>query len=65
MILSSRYCCTYAEHLPEVWVSKPEGDVGDMKSLGLGLAVCAFRNSRYWWLTVSLGGIICLLENTE
>lgn len=34
---------TYAKHLPEVRVSKPEGDVGHMESLGLGLAVRALR----------------------
>lgn len=34
---------THAKHLPEVRVSKPEGDVGHMESLGLGLAVRALR----------------------
>lgn len=34
---------THAKHLPEVRISKPEGDVGHMESLGLGLAVRALR----------------------
>lgn len=54
---------TYAKHLPEVRVSKPEGDVGHMKSLGLGLAVRALRYRLCWRLTVRLGGVLCLLGN--
>lgn len=54
---------TYAKHLSEIRISKSEGDVGHMKSLGLGLTVCAFRYRLCWWLTICLSSIICLLGN--
>lgn len=62
--IMSQCTSTYTEHLPEVWVSEPKGDVGHVESLGLNLAVCAFRYSLCWRLSVCLGGVICLLGNT-
>lgn len=33
---------TYAKHLSEVRIPEPEGDVGDMQPLGLGLVFRVF-----------------------
>lgn len=51
--------------MPEVGVSKPEGDVGHVESLGLGLAVRALGEGLRGRLAVRLGGVLRLLGDTE
>lgn len=51
---------TYAEHLPEVWISEPEGNVGDVQSLWLRLVFRAFGGLRLL-LAVCLCCVVCLL----
>lgn len=55
---------TYAKHLSEVRIPEPEGDVGDMQPLGLGLV---FRVFRRLCLGLAIRGrrVICLLKEQE
>lgn len=52
---------TYAKHLSEVGIPEPEGDVGDMQPLGLGLV---FRVFGRLCLGLAIRGrrVICLLK---
>lgn len=55
---------THAKHLSEVRIPEPEGDVGDMQPLGLGLVFCVFRRL---CLGLAICGrrVICLLKEQE
>lgn len=50
---------THPEHLPQVGVPEPEGDVGDVQPLGL-LLLCGVGGVE--WLAVRLGRLVCLLR---
>lgn len=55
---------TYAKHLSEVGIPEPEGDVGDMQPLGLGLVFCVFRRLCLG-LAIRWCRVICLLKGQE
>lgn len=60
MVRAGKKAGTHAEHLPEVWISEPEGNVGDVETLRLRLVFRGFGGLRLL-LAVCLCCIVCLL----